>query len=73
MTMKELQGELTRSVQGLERIAQEMYNRGLGSEWSRMEEAITQVGQVCLVFLDETAIQNLPEISDVERPEPVLS
>lgn len=71
MKMTEIQSKLANIVVDLNAIAVEMYSRGMEADMYRLEEALTNVGQVCTGFLDENALKSLPTYSaDWERPCP---
>jgi hypothetical protein len=70
MTMTEIQRRLTRAVNDMEAVAQELWARGLEDDWLRMEEAIGRTGQVCVAFLDPAKLESLHAISDCVRPAP---
>ena len=71
MKMTEIQSKLANIVVDLNAVAMEMYSRGMEADMHRLEEALTNVGQVCTGFLDEKALASLPTYSsDWERPCP---
>lgn len=73
MTMKQLQNRLARIVRDLDTVSNELFDRGLGDDWERIESALTQTGLVCYALLDEKMIEDLPELPDVVRPDSARS
>ena|ERR1700723_2324363 len=72
MTMKELQRKLARVTRDLDALAQEFFKRGLGEDWNRLELASTEVGVVCVAFLEDREFDRLPSIEDCFRPEYIM-
>jgi hypothetical protein len=68
MTIAEIQRRLARIVRDLDEVSGAFIDRGLKEDWYRLLAAETELGKVCMGFLDDHQLDNLDSISDVMRP-----